>query len=285
MPSLGLALGLPFARPVGGFVGPLDFITNTRLGAWSVGYRLFSDFTGSPFRLRIDTTGQPEFDTGFTGAGVSDSADVDAEIGANDAYYAKVYDQSGSSQDFRQTSASVQPAYSSSWASGPFARSMDFAGAQGLISAAALPSAATWWGYIVSIPTGGVSTELWALESYPDAVPYKLIERVFGGKPLYYNNNGGSSAQITYTDGTAYSHLAKGASNLRYLKSSAGGIINDTSDNSLTGSLSTIGFRNDASAYFTGSIQEWALFQGSIDSTKEAALWADLNTRWGTPIP
>jgi hypothetical protein len=267
-----------------GFVGPLDNMPGTRLGAWSIGYRLFSDYSSYPLKMRIDDFDQTEIFVPFNGDGTTNNDAIETAAGSDSSFYATVYDQSGNGVDFIQTSSSLQPQYGEMWTDGKI--SMDFAGGQGLISDGVLPSAATWWGYIVSLPKGGVSSELWALESYPDAFStYKLLERAFGGKPLYYNNSGGSSAQITYADDTTYSHLAKGGSALRYLKSSAGGVINDTANNSLAGSLSTIGYRNDASAYFTGCIQEWAFFSGTLDSTSEAALWADLNTRWGTPIP
>jgi len=283
---LGLVNNICFSRPRGvvtptPFIGPLDFITNTRLGAWSIAYKLFSNFNGSAISVRKDDAFQAEISPGFTPEGVCDFDALDLYLDGYDGYIARVNDQSGGEKHFENT-PSFQPAYGQNWSAGPINRSMDFAGAQGLISDQVLPSATTWWGYIVSIPTGGVGTELWAIESYPDATTtYKLLERAFGVKPIYYNNAGGGSAQIAYVDNTAYTHLIKGGVALRYLKSSTGDVINEIANNSLAGNLSTIGYRNDSSAYFTGSIQEWALFEGELDSETEEALWADINNRWG----
>lgn len=257
----------------------------TRIGAWSVGYRLFSDYEGSPFRLRIDNAGQDEFDSSFTSFGVSDVAAADVLIDGETAYYTKIYNQSGSGPNFIQNTAVRQPIYEQNWV-GNFTRSMGFNGSQGLITDAIIPATATWWGYIVSEPTGAGVRELWAVASYPGSATYRLLERVaLTGYPLTYNNGEGAFPTLPYDENTAYSILLKGGPSLRYLKSSTNDALSDGLNSSLHGQLSTIGFRNDPGLYFIGNIQEWALFSGTLDTTSEAILWADLNTRWNTPIP
>lgn len=264
-----------------GFVGPLDGYS--LVYAMSTGRRLLSSWTGNIAKIRSTGAGTPEQDFGAV-AGLLDTAGIATFLGADSGVFKTLYDQTGNGHGLSQSSASKQPAYS---ATGLNNRpTMLFDGIDDGMITDNIPAQASWWGYVVSKPLGGVSAELWALVSYPDSLSYRLFERSFGGLPLAYNNSGGGSSSITYANGTAYSHVLRGNAGTAYAKSSAGGVISAALDNTIVGGKpSTIGFRNDASAYLNGHICEIVLGTGTLTSQQETDIFTQLNAFWGTPIP
>ncbi len=83
------------------FVGALDAFTSDLAVVWSV-RRLLGSYTGPVFRLRVNTTGNPEFDC-YT------AAEAVAYCGANSGFIRWFYDQSGNAIDLGNSSASMQP--------------------------------------------------------------------------------------------------------------------------------------------------------------------------------
>jgi hypothetical protein len=277
-----------FGGPIASFAGPLDAFTADLAGSWSVARRLLTSYTGALLRVRRSSD-NTEQDIGFASDGSLDTAALLSFCGANSGFVRTVYDQSGNARNFGQSTAANQPRIVNAGVvevlEGKPTMLLDGSN-DGLLSVTSFPALPQWWGYVLSrrLATGS-SPELWALVSFPDSLPaYRLWEST--GTNIYYNNNTGPSATIPYANNVTYGHLLKGAANQRYAKSSAGNTISDTSDNTVVGGvISTVGFRNDASAYLNGRITEWALCSGALSSTAEAALWADLNANFATPIP
>lgn len=266
-----------------GFVGSLDGYT--LVYAVSSARRLRSDWTGSIARIRSTGAGTPEQDFGYDAAGVINKSGIASFLGADSGVYRKWYDQSNNGHDFGQASASSQPAYSPTGLNGQATALFDGVD-DGFISVDNIPAQSSWWGYVVAKPTAnGTNPELWAIVSYPDSVAgYILFERA-SSTTIYYNGSS-LSAQIPFVNNTAYSFVLKGTTSSRYAKSSAGGLISDGTDNSIVGGFkSTLGFRNDASAYLTGHICEIVLGVGTLTGQQETDIFTQLNAFWGTPIP
>ena len=112
---------MPFLSPIGlsplniaragaadGEVVPLLLDDYPATAAYSL-RKLSTAYLGSAIRVRIDTTGQPEYDIGFDSNGELDTADLLSKAGANDAYVTTWYDQSGNGNDAFNISASSQP--------------------------------------------------------------------------------------------------------------------------------------------------------------------------------
>jgi len=277
--------GNPAAMGGASFVGPLDFLSSTRLGNWSCTHRLFASYTGNLCRLRSSASGNPTQDIAPTALGVLDETAVATFKGSDNIFWHTVYDQGTIGINFQQTSISAQPAYSTAQFSGK--PSMLFDGTNdGMISNGNFPAASIWWGYAVVRKTAtGSNPELWAVTSYPDTnTGYRLLEA--SGSTMTFNNSGGTTVDGTWANNTNYSYLIKGTSSSSYIKSSAGGTGSSAIPCDIIGGKpSTIGYRNDASAYLTGHIIEWGYFSGTLSSGDEALLWANLNSRFGTPIP
>lgn len=93
----------------GSFSGALDGLGTGLESAWSVGRRLRTGYTGPIIRVRrsSDNSEQDFYGSGSTGA-VSTSA-IALFCGAGDGFLTTIYDQSGKSRNFTQTSTSVQP--------------------------------------------------------------------------------------------------------------------------------------------------------------------------------
>tara|TARA_S200002703_G_scaffold158940_1_gene170714 strand:+ start:1213 stop:2166 length:954 start_codon:yes stop_codon:yes gene_type:complete len=70
---------------------------------------LSSTYTGDAIRVRIDTTGQPEYNIGFVNNELDTATLEDYCTGGLDAYVKTWYDQSGNGYDASQTTASNQP--------------------------------------------------------------------------------------------------------------------------------------------------------------------------------
>lgn len=70
--------------------------------------KLSTAYSGSAIRVRIDTTGQPEYDIGFDSNGNLDTADLLSKAGANDGFVTTWYDQQGSN-NATQAAAANQP--------------------------------------------------------------------------------------------------------------------------------------------------------------------------------
>lgn len=104
MPALGLALGLPFARPSvgGGFVGPLDDYTTDLVAAY-LPFLGFASYAGNCFTIR-DTTGDAEQNVGFEGDG-----SLSAYTVTGNAAIKTWHDQSGADADLSQSTGSLQP--------------------------------------------------------------------------------------------------------------------------------------------------------------------------------
>lgn len=115
MTSLGAALGLSAQRPLARFVGALDGFTSGLTVCWDLKRRLLSSYSGKAFLSRIDTTGQPTYETAYTAAGSWDSTALTAAVGSNSAYVVQPYAQYGSI-DFSQTTGAAQPVIVSSGA-------------------------------------------------------------------------------------------------------------------------------------------------------------------------
>lgn len=270
------------------FVGPLDALSTVY--AVSTGRRLRSAYTGPIGNIRSTGAGTPNADIGYTGANILDTAAAATLIGADTGVWTTLFDQSGNGINFVQTNASKQPLYEATgFNSKPSAK---FDGSDdGMITSANVPAQSTWWGYIVSVALAtGTSPELWAIVSFPDTVTgYRLFERTLAlnaGQSIYYNNSNSGSSAMIWSNNVNTAHLLKGAAAVRYAKGSSGTTISDTTNNTIVGGIkSTIGYRNDASAYLNGRIVEVALFSGTPTAGQETALWADLNAFWGTPIP
>lgn len=90
------------------FVGPLDAYTADLLAAISESRRLLASYAGALIRIRVDTEGSPEYDIGFTAAGVLDVADLELKADGNDAFLVTRYDQSGNGHDVTCATAAKQ---------------------------------------------------------------------------------------------------------------------------------------------------------------------------------
>ena len=66
--------------------------------AFSVARRVVDTYTGNALRIRVDTTGQPEYDIGFDSEGNLDVASILSNSGSNNAYVVTLYDQSGNNK-------------------------------------------------------------------------------------------------------------------------------------------------------------------------------------------
>ena len=108
LPFSPARFGNPAALAGASFVGPLDGYTTNLVGAWSVARRLLASYKGSLVRLRRSSD-NAEQNIGVTAEGLLDQAAITAFVGANSAYVTKVYDQSGASRDYTQTTAAQQP--------------------------------------------------------------------------------------------------------------------------------------------------------------------------------
>ena len=269
------------------FVGALDAY-NVVL-AVSSARRLLTSYTGSIARIRSTGAGTPELDFGYDAAGMIDTAGIASFLGVDSGVFRYLYDQKGTNH-FGQSSAASQPAYN---ATGLNSRpTAQFDGSNdGMKTVGNISAQSTWWGYVVSKPLAtGSGPELWAIVSYPDtAVSYRLWERnpaSSGATEIYYNNSGGLSSSIAYPNNTAVAHVLKGSVSSRYAKGSNGVSISDGNNNTIIGGYpSTIGYRNDSSAYFNGHICEVVLGSGTLTSQQETDLFTQLNAFWGTPIP
>lgn len=276
-----------FRVPGDRFVGPLDAFTAGLAGTWSVARRLLTSYEGALIRVRRSND-NAEQDIGFTPAGELDAAALASFVGSNSAFVRTVYDQSGNARNFAQTTAANQPRIVNAGVleTNEGKPTALFDGVNDGLVSPAFPALSTWWGYVVvkRLATGSFP-EVWALVSYPDSLMhYRLWEST--GANIYYNNSTGGSTTIPFANNVTYAQLLKGATSSRYAKSSAGNIISDSATNTIIGGvISTVGFRNDASGYLNGRLSEWALCSGSITSPQEAALWADLNATYSTPIP
>ena len=111
MPSLGLALGLPYGRAAASYVGPLDDYTANLAGAFSVTRKLVSSYSGPCINVRR-SGGSDALDIGFVN-GVIDTAALTAFCvaggGTQHGYITKTYDQSGNGRHVVQTTAANQP--------------------------------------------------------------------------------------------------------------------------------------------------------------------------------
>jgi hypothetical protein len=105
--QLPTQLGLIGSEEVFDFVGLLDDYPNAS-AAYSL-RKLRNAYTGSAIRVRIDTTGNPEYNIGF----VDNELDVATLegycTGGLNAYVKTWYDQSGNGRDATQATAANQP--------------------------------------------------------------------------------------------------------------------------------------------------------------------------------
>lgn len=269
------------------FTGALDTFVDDLNGAWSVARRLLASYTGPLIGVRRGSD-DAEDNFGYDSNGNLDSAALLSFAGSEDVFVHTVYDQSGQGFNFEQGEYANQPRIVNSGVleTNEGKPALRFDGVNDGLIVGSFPILGQWWGYIVSkrLATGS-NPELWALVSYPDTISdYRLWES--SGANIYYNNSTGGSSAIPYSNGVTYAHLLKGAEALRYAKSSAGDTIDDASDNTLLGGVpSTIGFRNDNGQFLNGFVSEWALCFDTISEPAEAALWANLNSMFSTPIP
>lgn len=113
---------MPFLSSIG--ISPLNIIRGGAAGGSAPGLlldlypgaaaayslrKLSTAYSDSAIRVRIDTTGQPEYDIGFDSNGNLDTADLLSKAGANDGFVTTWYDQSGNSYDAQNPTASSQP--------------------------------------------------------------------------------------------------------------------------------------------------------------------------------
>jgi hypothetical protein len=77
-------------------------------GAYSVTRRLSSTYTGSLIRVRRSSD-NTEQDIGYTTGNLLDESALTSFVGANNGFVTKVYDQSGNTKDFTQSTAASQP--------------------------------------------------------------------------------------------------------------------------------------------------------------------------------
>lgn len=66
--------------------------------AFSVARRVVDTYTGNALKIRVDTTGQPEYDIGFDSEGNLDTASIASNSGSNNAYVVTLYNQSGNNK-------------------------------------------------------------------------------------------------------------------------------------------------------------------------------------------
>jgi hypothetical protein len=238
-------------------------------------------------KVRSDAAGNPTQNIGYTAAGVLNTGAVDAFKGANNAFWHTVYDQGTIGVDFSQTSISAQPAYSTAQFGG--LPSMLFDGTNdGMISTAAFPVAATWWGYsVVRRLADGGAPELWAVVSYPDSLGmYRLFESPNGGGELYINFPGAYGSPISWPNNADRAFILEASPSRTEIENSAGdsnGV--DVNGSIVGGIISTVGFRNDGANYLNAHLVEWGYFSGTVSAENKALLYANLNSRFGTAIP
>jgi hypothetical protein len=279
-----------FSGPSASFVGPLDAFTANLAGSWSVARRLLSSYTGPLLRVRRSSDDN-EQDIGFADDGSLDTAALLSFCGAGDGFVRTVYDQSGATRDFGQSTAASQPLIVSGGVVdvNEGEPSMLFDGTNDGLSTTSLPALTDWWGYIVVNPLsgGGPAPEVWALVNFPDSGSYRLWERIPANTPNQFNNSTGAGGTITFPNSTTAAHLLKGGTTLTYAKSSNGDTASTANDNTIVGGISSsVGCRNDGGDTFLhGYITEWAICGGSISAGQESSLWADLNNAYSTPIP
>ena len=118
MPSLGLALGLPYGRAAASYVGPLDDYTTNLAGAFSVTRQLLAAYSGSAIKVRRSGD-NAETDIGFLNGSLntaSMTAFCVAGGGAQHGYITTAYDQSGNGRHVVQATAASQPQIVSSGA-------------------------------------------------------------------------------------------------------------------------------------------------------------------------
>lgn len=99
--------GASAAEPPAPFVGPLDDYATGLSGAWSVGRRLLSTYTGPLIRLRR-LPDDAEADFTYDADGKLDTVAISNFVGPFDAFVVKVYDQTGGENELYQTTNNAQ---------------------------------------------------------------------------------------------------------------------------------------------------------------------------------
>jgi len=111
MPSLGLALGLPYGRSAASYVGPLDDYTTDLALAFSASRQLITSYSGSALKVRRSGD-NAESDFGFVNGAVNTSsmaAFCVAGGGTQHGFVTTWYDQTGNGRHLLQTTAANQP--------------------------------------------------------------------------------------------------------------------------------------------------------------------------------
>lgn len=86
----------------------LDSTSASAVGAWSLYRRLVGSYGGNCIRVRRSSD-DSEQDIGFGADGYLDESALSTFVGSNNGFVAKVYDQSGNSNDLSQSTNSQQP--------------------------------------------------------------------------------------------------------------------------------------------------------------------------------
>ena len=157
-------------------------------GAYSVTRRLSSTYTGSLIRVRRSSD-NTEQDIGYTTGNLLDESALTTFVGANNGFVTKVYDQSGNTKDFTQSTAASQPQIVSSGTILTQSGKPKMSLSSNKWITAAIPSATRRDTYFV---TNNDSDTAWL---YPDD---------FGGNSAYgyVSANGDGSTNLYYNPGS-----------------------------------------------------------------------------------
>jgi hypothetical protein len=91
------------------FSGALDTLGTGLESGWSVGRRLRAAYTGAIIRVRRSSDNAEQDFSGSGTTGAVDAAAVAAFCGAGDGFLTTIYDQSGNSRNFTQSTTTLQP--------------------------------------------------------------------------------------------------------------------------------------------------------------------------------
>lgn len=92
----------------GGFSGALDNIQTGLFSAWSISRRLRTAYSGSIIRIRRSSD-NAEQNIGWNSSGFVDLSAISLFCGSGDGFVTTIYDQSGGSRNFTQSTTTLQP--------------------------------------------------------------------------------------------------------------------------------------------------------------------------------
>jgi hypothetical protein len=231
--------------------------------------QLRSNYTGSAIGVRIDTTGQPEYNIGFVD-GELDVATLEGYCtGGLNAYVKTWYDQSGNGHNFAQTTASLQPQIVSG---GTYLQSINMDNTDDYMVAVSNYTAQIQQSIFTVFQRGGISSGQRPLLASNNLNDCGIFSVASAQTTLFYNPNRrqGSVSNINYPSSIAlYSFFKTNNGNATdVLFAFVNSVSSGNKSGTLTGNAITLNYLNRVGTADDKKIKEIIIYTSDQSSNR-----------------